>query len=123
MTTKIISNGSKFAGEALDTLDQLKERLRTETLDPMFEDYGCFAINVPSRPGFVQFWGNFLNLSAVFDVITDDADLCAELSSLIKNNMATVAYKEARDEYVAAQAKAQEQRLARFAAYQKTRYQ
>jgi hypothetical protein len=114
MGTEIISNGSKFAGEPLDSLDLLKERLRTEPLDPMFEDYGCFAYAAEGKRGHTHFWGNFYLLSAVFDIITDDPDLCAELTALIKTNMDTVAYKDARREHLVYKRGRQEREAARI---------
>jgi len=103
-TTNIICNGSKWAGQEPDPIETLLERLATHTLDPLFEDYGSFAFN--SGEGRVRFWGNFYELSAVFDIETDDSDLCARLSDAIKANQATEAYKTARRERA-------EQKLAR----------
>jgi hypothetical protein len=39
----IISNGSKWAGEKPDTIDDLLNVLNKYTLDPNFEKYGNFV--------------------------------------------------------------------------------
>jgi len=94
MATTIHSNGSKWAGQAPDPIETLFERLKEHALDPMFEEYGCFAVNLGN--GVVKFWGNFYELSAVFDIDTDDAELCHRLIAAIKANERTVAYRAAK---------------------------
>lgn len=98
MTTTINFNGSKFAGDGPDSIEVFKERLRTEPLDPMFEEYGCFAYAKEGHEGYIRFWGNFYNLSAAFSIDTNDDDLIVELVKLIKANMESEAYLEAKAE-------------------------
>jgi hypothetical protein len=62
---KVNSNGSKWLGDAPDSIDVLLDVLSREPLDPAFEEYGNFVLSHP--PG-VRVWGNFLNLSHVFSV-------------------------------------------------------
>lgn len=120
--TFIISNGSKWLGENPDSIDTLIDRLTNEVLDPTFEEYGDFceragdetveSLNAggrcPSHQEAVRigdsiagpalhFWGNFYSYSHVFSVVTDDPDLIARMTTAIRANKATVAYKEARD--------------------------
>lgn len=96
MSTTINSNGSKWAGESPDSIETLLHVLATETLDPTFEDYGNFAINMGD--GVVRFWGNFYTVSHVFSIDTDDATMCATLTAAITANQATDAYKAAHRE-------------------------
>lgn len=49
MTTTIHANGSKFAGEEPDTIEQLLEVLAAEPLDRSFSGTETFAANLPSR--------------------------------------------------------------------------
>lgn len=109
MTTRILFNGSKWAGEEPDTLEQLEARLSTEPLDPKWEHYGDF-VELPGDdfsdhhgvPGGTLFSGNFLNLSATFSVLTNDADVIARLSMLVAANKTRADYVEARPAVIAA---------------------
>jgi hypothetical protein len=68
---KIQSNGSKWAGEAPDTLEVLLDVLKTETLDPTFEQYGGFFYRLPGDErydGEYHAFGNFLTVSHVFSI-------------------------------------------------------
>ena len=109
MTTIIQSNGSRWAGEDLATLDELAECLRTHTLDPTFEKYGDFLYQV--RPGdwirgkkpegtdperTFNMFGNFFDVSHVFNIYTDDPALVAKFRALIDANKKTAAYKSAK---------------------------
>jgi hypothetical protein len=99
MTTDIITNGSGNA----QPIETLFARLESDTLDPMFEAYGdfiCYEDRILAA-GAVQFWGNFSTYSHVFDVRTDDPDLIERLSSAIRRNQLTVAYKTLRSELIA----------------------
>lgn len=51
----------------------------------------------PEHPKAVSFVGNFLSYSFGFNVVTDDKDLIEHLDALIKQNMASQAYIEARE--------------------------
>ena len=59
----IHSNGSKWAGESPDTLEDLLRVIETETLDPSFERCGNF---VYEESGTWSVFGNFLTGSHVF---------------------------------------------------------
>lgn len=61
----IISNGSKWAGEAPDSLEKLIEVLGVETLDPIHEDFGNF---VQVDGDSVHVFGNFCTRSHVFNI-------------------------------------------------------
>ncbi len=65
-TLHIISNGSKWAGEAPDTIDKLLEVLKTETLDPIFATHGSFVSY--GLGDMVTVFGNFLTVSHVFNI-------------------------------------------------------
>lgn len=88
-------NGSKFAGEEPDSVDELLRVLAEHTLDPTFEKYGNFAEN--QADGVVLFWGNFYDLSHGFSVETDERELIERLTGAIRANQETAAYKEARE--------------------------
>jgi hypothetical protein len=111
MTTIIQSNGSRWAGEDLATLDDLAKCLTEHTLDPTFEKYGDFINQI--RPGdwirgrrpegvdpecTFQMFGNFFDVSHVFNIITDDPAVVARFRPLIDANKATPAYKQAKKE-------------------------
>lgn len=107
--TVVVSNGSKWAGQAPDPISMLEERLATEPLDPRWEHYGQFvaqatveqAKHYRVRRGTV-FFGNFLLLSATFQVITNDAALVERLKALIAANMQRADYVAARTVVLAA---------------------
>lgn len=91
------------------SIESLFDKLKTETLDPMFEQYNAFggeltasfyaALDVPALKlrEARHFWGNFYTFSYSFDVITDDPELIDRLLAAFAENRATLAYKEARD--------------------------
>ena len=64
---RIISNGSKWAGEKPDNLSMLYKRLKENTLDPTFEDYGNFFYRLQN--GSFTAFGNFLDISHVFNIV------------------------------------------------------
>lgn len=96
VTTIILSNGSKFAGEKPDPIEVLLERLEKHTLDPTFEKYGNFAENIGR--GAIHFHGNFVDYSHVFSIETNDPEMCAKLTAAIETNKSTSAYRAARIE-------------------------
>ena len=111
MTTIIQSNGSRWADESPATLDELAEVLAKHTLDPTFEKYGGFLYQV--RPGdwirgkaptdtdltnTWQMFGNFFDVSHVFNIYTDDPAVIARFRALIDANKKTPAYRAARKE-------------------------
>ena len=85
MPTEIISNGSRWAGQAPATLPELLTVLRDHPVDPRWRDTAC-ARNVPGRPGFVCYLGNFADVSHVFHIVTDEADVCATMNAAIRAN-------------------------------------
>ena len=98
---EILSNGSKWAGQEPDTLEQLLEVLKTEPLDPTFEQYGNFYER-PSVRYDDQYacHGNFDNLSHVFDIRGTKEEL-EPLRKAIRRNQRTPAYKMARERLLA----------------------
>lgn len=97
--TTIHSNGSKWAGEAPDTIEQLIEVLAQHPLDRRFEDYGNFIDRDPewldgsTKPGVVIFFGNFLTVSHVFNIETDDPEVIERLNRAIKANKRRADYR------------------------------
>jgi hypothetical protein len=97
MATEILSNGSKWAGEQPDSIDDLLAVLAAEPLDRIHEAYGNF-IEVAAEgdtwaePGTVGFHGNFLNLSHVFDIRTTDAGVIERLTAAIRTNQQRADY-------------------------------
>lgn len=85
MTTTIHSNGSKFAGEPLDTIDQLLTVLANHPLDSTFEEYGNF-IQRDRSSDTVRYFGNFRTVSHVFSITTDDPRTIRRLSRAIRAN-------------------------------------
>jgi hypothetical protein len=92
---QIISNGSKWAGQAPDTIDTLIDVLGRETLDPRFEDYGDFISTSESDPTFVWVFGNFQTVSHVFNISGSREELVGVIQA-IEANKETADYKEAR---------------------------
>lgn len=94
--TLIISNGSKWAGQAPDNIETLLDVLEDYILDPMFERYGifhCVENNPILEPGADRFSGNFQRLSHCFDIVTIDPDVSAALKTAIKNNLQSEEYQ------------------------------
>lgn len=88
----VVSNGS---GQMLD-LDALFEALTAHTLDPKFRRYGNFRLEDDRRPGIMQFWGNFWNISHVFSVFcVAGSEAARRLDAAIEANLATPAYAAA----------------------------
>ena len=87
--TRIISNGSKWAGQAPDTVAHLLAVLAAEPLD--VARFGRdFATNIEGRPGWVSFWGNFATVSHVFQIESNDPAICGPLTDAIKANLANL---------------------------------
>jgi len=82
---EIISNGSKWAGERPDTIDELLTVLEKHPLDRVFEGYGNF-IHESNLDNIVHFWGNFQKLSHVFNVRTDKQGVIEILTQAIRQN-------------------------------------
>jgi len=81
----IHSNGSKWAGEQPDSIDKLKDMLRTQTLDKTFEEYGNFVFKSDNKKHYCLF-GNFKTYSHVFNIDTDDKKLVNEIRQLVREN-------------------------------------
>jgi hypothetical protein len=92
---KIHSNGSKWAGQKVDSIDELLRVLSKYTLDPMFEDFEDFGNFVQeTENGTTIFFGNFKHYSHVFRLETDEEYLIKKLTDAIRKNQNTVAYKK-----------------------------
>jgi hypothetical protein len=98
--TLALSSGSPFPGERRGVVADLVATLSAEPLDSTFENYGNFItadpVGLDDKPlypaGFVNFWGNFVNVSHVFNIVTNEPEVIAELTRLIRANQATPAY-------------------------------
>lgn len=109
-TILILSNGSHWAGEQPDTVDQLLLFLQSNPLDverwgKRVRDYAtknpCQGVpgvvkgrntwvNGPRMfpvDGFFHFHGNFLHVSNVFSIYTNDAETIRRLKTAIKGNL------------------------------------
>lgn len=105
------SNGSKWAGEEPDSIETLIAVLGREALDPTFEMYGDFAYETPCKAAYDEkgkiidgpplfpehtgvwaFFGNFANLSHVFNIYTNDPAVIEPLRAAIAKNKASDAY-------------------------------
>lgn len=107
MTETIIhSNGSKWAGEAPDSIDKLIEVLKNNTIEERFFE----SFNTRSKKGLKWhqlspidvnvtktkhiFFGNFEEVSHVFRIETNDPDIIKKLSNAIRNNKGWMKYRE-----------------------------
>lgn len=86
MATEIVSCGLPGAEKLPDALDTLLRALDEYQLAPRFLDYGGF-IRLHRDDKRVQFHGNFLALSHVFDIRTDNPDVVYVLTSAINANL------------------------------------
>lgn len=76
----IISNGSKWAGEDPDPIEKLYERLEKFTL----REFSSWTYMPASKTHL--FHGNFDELSAVFQIETDDIFVIDKLKNLMMKN-------------------------------------
>ena len=84
MGTTIHHNGSKWAGQVVDTIDELISVLIKHELIPTLFPY---AANLKGeKRGSVEFFGNFETISHAFLIETDDPEVCAKLRKAIKAN-------------------------------------
>src|SRR5690554_5495748 len=99
---KINHNGSKWAGQAPDSIQTLLQTLEQYPLDPTFEDYGNFIHPfVPTQwtekneqyRGCTSISGNFYSLSHSFSIITDDQALIELLTVAVQSNQSRTDYK------------------------------
>ena len=104
--TLIQSNGSKWAGEDPDTIEELLRVLKVEPLDKTFEKYGDFFSRVHREDfihpdlnfakewdGSMHFFGNFRLYSHVFNIHTFDQAIIVSLISAIEDNKQREDYK------------------------------
>lgn len=92
MKTTINSNGSKWAGEKPDSIEKLIEVLSETPLDRRFEACGNFAYKGKCKHDReilghqTRFFGNFLKLSHVFNIDTDNPIIIKKLRNTIRAN-------------------------------------
>jgi len=94
--TIIHTNGSKWAGEAPDSIDKLIERLSMYTIEERFfskfqRGYGkdkkrYTLCPISKEDGMYMFFGNFLEISGVFRIETNDPAVINQLKPAIMNN-------------------------------------
>jgi hypothetical protein len=84
--TEINHNGSHFAGEKPDTVDELCGVLAVEPLDRAFEAFGNFILELTDDGGLLRFWGNFAKVSHVFSIDTDEPTVIEQLTTAIREN-------------------------------------
>ena len=101
----INSNGSKWFEQPSDSIDNLKEVLKYYALDPKFEKHGNFVNRNPQwvtedlkekYKGCSTIFGNFLEISHIFSIITNDEKLLAEIEELVNENKKRPEYQDAR---------------------------
>lgn len=84
----IHSNGSKWAGQDPDSVDVLIDVLSKYPLD--LERFACFGF-VNFNDNGRSFFGNFLNISHVFRIDTEntieDQEIADRLTNAIKDNI------------------------------------
>ena len=117
MTTTINSNGSKWAGEAPDSIETLLEVLENNVLDRRFENEDGGDVFVSTRcdvTGKVRFHGNFFRLSHVFGIDTDEPDLIDGLTAAIRANQQRPDYLEQASPHAAAKEREHAERCAAY---------
>lgn len=106
-TTIILVNGSKWAGEDPEGIDELLAVLGREPLDPTHEAYGNFSRAFKDcewpdgAPDYAteEMWmfdGNFLRVSHAFLIHTDDDEVIEKLRRAIWQNKQREDYRTAR---------------------------
>lgn len=92
----IKSNGSKWLGEENDTIETLVEVLKIHQLDTdRFKQF--YTLTIPEyflRPneckhliGTTHFRGNFIDISHVFSIYTDEPEVIEVLTKAIDDNL------------------------------------
>lgn len=97
--TVIVSNGSKWVGQQPDSIDELCRVLEAYALDRTFENFGNFIFpplaedghiyqhyGFTSHEGVWHFCGNFADVSHVFSIYTNEADVVQRLTEAILAN-------------------------------------
>jgi hypothetical protein len=59
-----------------------------------------FICNAPNLSLSAGIYGNFLNYSHVFNIITDDENTITILTEVIENNKKSLEFQQARNEYI-----------------------
>lgn len=88
MTTKIISNGSRWAGQEPATIAELLNVLERHPLDPIWAPF----VHPSEVDGDTRFVGNFQTISHVFNIATDDPYTRDALMTAIAANIARPDY-------------------------------
>lgn len=112
MSVIILSNGSKWAGQEPDTIEDLLDVLATSPLDRRFENYGNFYTPMgeckfcddrgvhnhsTEMEGMAHFGGNFFELSHVFSIYTDEQGVIDKLLAAVQGNQKRDDYLEQKD--------------------------
>jgi len=90
---RIISNGSKWAGESPDPIEVLYGRMEEHAIEPYWIEDGCESYAIDPETGdrepssVVRFHGNFVTYSHVFCIDTDDVAVIERLRGLIRANL------------------------------------
>jgi hypothetical protein len=97
-----INGGRHYGDKEPDSIDVLIEQLKARTLDPRFERHYAdrFITTITDKngepTGTIRFWGDFAETPHAFDLRTDEQPLIEQLSNLIKTNIQSDAYQQAR---------------------------
>ena len=92
VNTFIVSNGSKWAGQLPDDLDALEDCLKTHTLENFSyckkihtTDYlhNSDFVEAISNNNYWAFFGNFVEISHVFQIYSNDPEVIKRLSEYI----------------------------------------
>jgi len=97
MSTIIKANGSKWAGQEPDGIEKLIEVLSEHVIEERFFETWIdgsgedkvkrnFCPITKTENGKTRFFGNFEELSHVFDIETDDKELIEKLTKAVKSN-------------------------------------
>lgn len=85
--TTIITNGSTWNWQKPAPIAKLLELLENHPLDREFEKYGNFIKTYHEmKPKVVNFWGNFLGVSHVFNIDSNDPRIIETLTKAIRAN-------------------------------------
>lgn len=83
MTTTIISNGSRWAGQEPASMADLIDVLAMHPLDAQYAPF----FHTSEATGATRFFGNFTTISHVFNIDTTDDDTITNLKSAIATNL------------------------------------
>lgn len=99
-STTIHANGSKLYGEQPNSIEHLLYALTCGhyILDPIYEEHGgdFISVNELSKQVGLEhtcFWGNFQNLSHVFNICSNDPEVIEKITKAIRANQALPAYQ------------------------------